>query len=237
MLLLRVGLVLALFLMTCTHVLGAEAARQTDEDAKLTRMEKIPDVIATARRTLARCSRVKVETAIMQTEGAIGFYSHEVFQLAGLEVGKGELGRKAAAVVEELKGYLEYLKKEVLPRSTDSWRIGSNRFVKKLDFELDAGISAEEVLADARREADKVESEMSVIARQLWGTLFPGMTIPADEVEGRRELIRRVLDALAADHSEVGSLVSDVRATAVAIKAFITAQDHSSSGTRPVPDH
>ena len=65
----------------------------------LARMEKIPDVIATARRTLARCSRVKVETAIMQTEGAIGFYSHEVFQLAGLEVGKGELGSKAAAVV------------------------------------------------------------------------------------------------------------------------------------------
>ena len=85
----------------------------------LARMEKIPDVIAVARRTPCPLPRVKVETAIMQTEGAIGFYSNELFQLAGLEVGKGDLGAKAAAVVTELKGYLEYLKKEELPRSTD----------------------------------------------------------------------------------------------------------------------
>ena len=56
-----------------------------------------------------------------------------------------------------------------------------------------------DVLADAGREADRVESEMSVIARQLWGTLFAGMTIPVDDVQGRRELIRRVLDVVAAD--------------------------------------
>ena len=58
-------------------------------------------------------------------------------------------------------------------RSTDSWRIGRDRFVKKLDLELDAGVSAEEALAEAQREADKVEIEMRVIARQLWGHFFP----------------------------------------------------------------
>ena len=187
------------------------------------RMDKIPEVIALARQTIANPPRVKVETAIMQTEGAIGFYSSGLFQLAGLEPGKGELDAKAGAIAAALRGYLAFLKNEVLPRSTDSWRIGRDRFVKKLDLELDAGVSAEEVLAEAQREADKVEIEMSVIARQLWGTLFPGVTIPVDDVRGRREMIRRVLDALAADHGEADTLVGDVRATAVAIKEFITA--------------
>ncbi|MGO9109681.1 MAG: DUF885 family protein, partial [Thermoguttaceae bacterium] len=49
------------------------------------RMDKIPEVIALARQTIASPPRVKVETAIMQTEGAIGFYSSGLFQLAGLE--------------------------------------------------------------------------------------------------------------------------------------------------------
>ena len=96
--------------------------------------------------------------------------------------------------------------------------------MKKLDLELDAGVSAEEVLTEAEREADNVEMAMSVIARQLWGTLFPGVTIPVDDVPGRREMIRRVLDALAANHGEAGTLVGDVRATAVAIREFITAK-------------
>ena len=47
-----------------------------------------------------------------------------------------------------------------------------------------------------RREADRVEREMAVIARQLWGTTFPGEPLPPDDADGRREMIRRVLDAV-----------------------------------------
>jgi uncharacterized protein (DUF885 family) len=187
------------------------------------RMEKIPQVIAIARQTIADPPRVKVETAIMQTEGAISFYSRDLFELAGPEADKKQLEARAGAISAALKDYLAFLRNEVLPRSNDSWRIGRERFVKKLDLELDAGIPADQVLAEAEREADQVEMSMSVIARQLWGTLFAAVPIPVDDVPGRREMIRRVLDALAADHGEASTLVSDIRATAVAIKKFISA--------------
>ena len=39
--------------------------------------------LRTARRTITNPPRVKVETAIRQTEGAIGFYTRELFTLAG----------------------------------------------------------------------------------------------------------------------------------------------------------
>ena len=48
------------------------------------------------------------------------------------------------------------------------WRIGPDLFARKLELELDAGLSAAEVLAEAEREATRVESEMAVIARQYW---------------------------------------------------------------------
>ena len=189
----------------------------------IARMEKVPGIAEIARSTLKASPRVKTETAIRQAEGAISFYESEIFTLAGEPVGKGILGERAKAIVEAIKRHLDFLKTEVLPKSNDSWRIGRELFVKKLDFELDAGpgLSADEVLAEAEREADRVHRELAVMARQAWGTTFPGKPLPPDDTEGRRQLIRQVLDAVAADHSTPQGLVEDVRGTVAEIKAFI----------------
>ncbi len=197
--------------------------RAVNLKAALARMAKIPEVLKLARKTIKNPPRVKVETSIRQTEGAIAFYTTEIFPLAGEPPGKGELGARAGAIVVALKDYLAFLKTEVLPRSTDAWRIGRELFVKKLDLELDAGISADEVLAEARREADRVELEMGVIARQLWGITFPGIPLPPGDLEGRRQMNRRVLDALGADHGTAETLVAEVRSTAAEVKEFIRA--------------
>ena len=125
-----------------------------------------------------------------------------------------------------------------MPRSTESWRIGPEKFARKLDLELDAGLTADEVLREAEAEASRVEREMAVIARQMWGTTFPGEPIPPDDAEGRRTMIRRVLAAVARDHGTPATLVADTRATVGTIKEFITAQDDPPPArARPVPVH
>ena len=60
---------------------------------------------------------MKVETAIKQTEGAIGFYADEVFKLAGEKPDHNELSLKAERIVAALNRYLEFLKADVLPRA------------------------------------------------------------------------------------------------------------------------
>jgi uncharacterized protein (DUF885 family) len=199
----------------------------------IARMARIPEVIQVARKTIAQPPRVKVETAIRQTEGAIGFYRDDLFKLAGVPPGAERLGEQAREVVAALQEYLSFLKTEVLPRSTDSWRIGPELFAQKLDRELDAGWTAVEVVESARREADRVETEMAVIARQLWGTLFPRTPCPPDDAQGRRELVRRVLDRLADDHGQADGLVAEIKAAALEIKDFIRQQ---SIVTLPEPD-
>ena len=106
--------------------------------------------------------------------------------LAGAPPGAGELAARAGEAIRALEGYLGFLEAEVLPRSTESWRIGPEKFARKLDLELDAGLTAAEVLREAEAEASRVEREMAVIARQMWGTTFPGEPIPPDDAEGRR---------------------------------------------------
>ncbi|WP_165249199.1 DUF885 domain-containing protein [Paludisphaera soli] len=195
--------------------------REVNRRNALRRMEEIPRVLETARREIGVSPRVKVETAIRQAEGAVSFYKKDLFLLAGEQPGEGEFAVPAAKVVEALGAHLAFLRDEVLPRSDESWRIGRDKFVKKLDFELDAGLSADEVLAEAESEAGRVEIEMAVLARQLWATYFPGEVVPVDDDAGRRAMIRRVLARIGDDHGTAETLVEDVRATVQEIREFI----------------
>ena len=187
----------------------------------LARMAIVPKIVESARSTIKNPPRVKTETAIRQTQGAIAFYSDDIYSLSGSPRGQGELADKAATIVKGLESHLKFLKEEVLPRSTDNWRVGRDLFVKKLELELDSGISADDVLAEALSEAERVEREMAVIARQLWGTTFPGAVVPTDDPAGRREMTRRVLSALSKNHGAPETLVKDARGTVTAIKDFI----------------
>ena len=149
-------------------------------------MDKIPGVIATARQTIGKPPRVKVETAIRQTEGAIGFYTDELFTLAGEPPGRGRArARRPTRSSAALKDYLGVPRERgaapVRPTPGGSATRSSR---KKLELELDAGLTADEVLAEAEREARRVEREMDVIARQLWGTTLPRRADPARRRRG-----------------------------------------------------
>ena len=204
----------------------------------LARMEKIPGVVEIARRTIKKPPRVKVETAIRQTEGAISFYKTDLFTLAGQPPGQGELAARAHAIVAVLEDYLVFLRTQVLPRADADWRIGRDLFRKKLDLELDAGLSAEEVLDDAEREAARVETEMGVVARQLWGSLFPGVALPPDDADGRRAMIQRVLDA-PGGRSRTGRLACRrCSGRRDPDQGFHQSSRHPAAArARPVPDH
>ena len=46
------------------------------------------------------------------------------------------LAEKATPIVSALLHHLDFLKNEVLPRSSADWRIGADRFGHKLDLEI-----------------------------------------------------------------------------------------------------
>jgi uncharacterized protein (DUF885 family) len=199
--------------------------RATNVQNCVARMALIPRVVETARKTLRNPPRVFVETAIKQNRGAIAFYSADIFRLAEETPQLSEPGKAAKPVVESLQAFQKFLEEEQLPRAAGDWRIGKEKFARKLELELDAGISADEVLRDAEAEAARVEHEMYVIARQLWSGLFPGKALPPDDGDGRRTAIRLVLAELAKTHGKPDELVRDAQATVDEIKRFITSAD------------
>ena len=185
------------------------------------RIEQIPKVVAAAKAGLKTPPKALTEIAIRRNLGAIAFYEKEVYQIAGELPGSEPLATPCREAVAALKDYQKWLETELLPKSTGDWRLGKEKFAKKLELELDAGLTADEVVSIAEAEADRVELEMWYVAKQLWAKLFPGTPAPPDVPAGRRAAIKAVLDELGKDHGKPETFVDDARRTVDKIKAFI----------------
>lgn len=198
---------------------------ETNVANAIARMGQIPKTMAAARENLKQPPRVHTETAIRQNRGAIGFFENDIFEYAKGTRQLDALKSAAQATVEALKQHQEYLEKVLLPRAQGEWRLGKDRFYQKLDLTLDAGISADQVLADAEREFARVQTEMYVIARQLWSRYYPGLALPPDDERGRILTVQRVLEAVSYDHCQPEELTQEVRNTVAEIKTFISTHD------------
>ena len=120
-----------------------------------------------------------------------------------------------------LKEYQTFLEGPARSRAEDNWRIGRAKFAKKFELETDAGITAEENLANAKAEFARVQTELYVVARQLWPKYFPNVNLPPDDANGRRETIMKAVNAVSQEHGDAANLVADARATVETIKSFI----------------
>jgi uncharacterized protein (DUF885 family) len=223
------------YLTESVYLLLTQSTLPKDTNVKnaLARMALVPKIVEVARSTIKNPPKVKLETAIRQTKGAIGFYTDDIYTLTGLPKTDKVLSERAGAIVKALESHQAFLETDVLPRATENWRIGREKFEKKFALDLDAGITPDEAYAEAQAEATQVEAEMAMLARLLWATMFPSEAIPPDDAEGRRAMTAKVLARIGEDHSTPESLVSDARATVEDIKTFITARKIL---TLPEPD-
>jgi uncharacterized protein (DUF885 family) len=191
----------------------------------LARMALIPRVVDAARENLRNPPRVCLETAIRQNQGAIGFYERDLFQFAGKTPQLAALKSAAARVADCLRDYQKFLEQDLLPQANGQWRLGKDRFYRKLELELDPGLNADQVLADAQAEFERVQREMWVIARQLWSRYFPRQALPPDDAPGRRAAVQQVLRCISQDHGKSETLLRDVRRAVREIRRFIAERD------------
>lgn len=191
----------------------------------IARMRHIPRIVAVAKSTLNNPPRPVLETAILQNRGAIAFYEKGLFELVGSTPQLEQLKQVARPVVQELQAYQEFLEKQLLPQAGGQWRLGKDKFARKLELVLDLGWDAERVLQEAQREFARVQQDMALVARQLWSRYFPGKPLPPDDEAGRRGLIAAVTQAVSQEHGEPETLIVDARATVSRIQDFIRTKD------------
>ena len=165
------------------------------------RMEAIPQVIDQAKANLRHPPRVHTETAIEQTQGAITFVREGLAPLLDqapqLKTEIAPLQEKTAKALED---YKKWLQENLLKRSDGDFRIGPEKFRKKLRFALASDLSMEEIMKRAQSDLQQTQAAIYETALPLYKKYFP----KADEktLADKHKVTAGVLDKLADQHPD-----------------------------------
>jgi uncharacterized protein (DUF885 family) len=174
------------------------------------RLEKIPGVIAQAKANLKNPPRVYTETAIEQTQGAISLIKEGLNEtLDKAPKAKAQLGPAQEKAMAALNDYKAWLQNDLLPRSTGDFRIGADKFRKKLRFALASDMSMEDLMKAARADLEQTQKAIYETALPLYKKYFPN----ADQatLDDRKKVTTAVLDKLAEQHPSDQTIVEDTQ--------------------------
>jgi uncharacterized protein (DUF885 family) len=197
------------------------------------RLEKIPAVIAQAKANLKNPPQVYTETAIDQTQGAISLIKEGLNEtLDKAPKAKADLAPLQEKTMAALEDYKTWLKNDLLPRSTGDFRIGADKFRKKLRFALASDMSMEDLMKAARTDLEQTQKAIYETALPLYKKQFPN----ADEatLADRKKVTAAVLDKLAEQRPNDSTIVGYSKTVLKEATDFVKSKNLVSVPSTPV---
>ncbi len=186
------------------------------------RMEKIPRVISQAKANLQHPPRIHTETAIEQTQGAINLVRQEMAPLLDQAPQKdlAPLQEKTATALEE---YKRWLQNDLLARSNGNFRLGAEKYRKKLHFALASDLSMEEIMKRAQTNLQQTQIAIYETALPLYKKHFPNTD--AATLADKHKVTAAVLDKLAEQHPNDATVVSFAKTVVTEATSFVKQHD------------
>jgi uncharacterized protein (DUF885 family) len=197
------------------------------------RLEKIPGAIAQAKANLQHPPRIHTETAIEQTQGAINLVRTELAplldQASQMKKDLAPLQEKTAAALED---YKKWLRNDLLPRSDGDFRLGGQKYRKKLHFALASDLPMEEILKRAKADLEQTQAAIYETALPLYRKYFPN----ADQQSfaDKHKVTAAVLDKLAEQHPNDGAVVDYAKKVVTEATDFVKRHDVVSVPNMPL---
>src|SRR5215472_9812931 len=170
------------------------------------RMESIPRAIGQAKANLQHPPHVHTETAIEQTQGAISLVRDGLAPLLDqtpqIKKDLALLQEKTAAALED---YKKWLQSDLLPRSDGNFRLGSEKYRKKLHFALASDLSMEEIMQRAKTNLQQTQTAIYETALPLYKKYFPNAD--SATLADKHTVTAAVLDKLAQQHPNDATVV------------------------------
>jgi uncharacterized protein (DUF885 family) len=184
------------------------------------RMDGIPNVIKQAEANLVHPPRVHTETAIEQIQGAINLVRNGLDPL----LNQAPQLRKDLAPIQEktakaLEDYKKWLQEDLLKRSDGDFRLGAEKFRKKLRFALASDLSMEEIRKRADADLEQTQAAIYETALPLYKKYFP----KADEkaLADKHSVTAAVLNRLAQEHQDDNTVVGYAQKVVGEATAFV----------------
>jgi uncharacterized protein (DUF885 family) len=184
------------------------------------RLAAVPEALAAARSVISgRMPRVHLETGLSQfagTQQLIGAELARVLGEAGDGVVPGDLAASRAAALDAIAEHCRWLEQQLAEGSGSEGsseggfrdpRIGAELFGRKLQLTLESAATPEALLSRALADLEETTGQITETA----GRLGVGARAGGEAGLGRGELVRQVLDSLAADAPDDSTILGLVR--------------------------
>jgi uncharacterized protein (DUF885 family) len=194
----------------------------------VSRLRGLPAALDAAREMLASggprpVSRFHTEKAVALMVGVADLARSAVDEAGQLddEDLRAEVAAAADAAAAAVDEFIAWMKDELLPNAQGDFRLGPELYAAKFRHALKSNVAPEELERRALAAYDEVRGEMVRLARQLWPEWMADAPAPDDDGTA----VRRVLDAIGADHPSESELLDYCRAENERIEAFVAERD------------
>ena len=198
------------------------------------RMKSIPAVLAAAKANLRNPPRIHTETAILQNGGTLGLIQGELNMfLDQVPELKAEFAPVRSEAVKAIEEYGAWLNDELLPRSNGDFRIGEQKYRRKLRFALESDLTKEEILASGEKDLKEAQEAMYQTALPFYKSFFPRST-DQKVLSDRKKVVTAVLDKLAEAHPTNATIVEKAREALKSATDFVHERNLVTVPTDPI---
>ena len=145
----------------------AERARRV-----ASKLRQVPRLVQAARDNVKECPGIFVKVGLETWRGALKFIESDLprafSSLDDLHI-LGDLADTSTEAAAAIKGYIEFLETDLAPRAKASFRLGREKFERKLKLDEGLSLSADRLLAIAERELHLVQEEFRSVAGKMNG--------------------------------------------------------------------
>ncbi len=188
------------------------------------KMAYVPAYYEAAKKNIKDPTAEHIQLGIDQNIGGASVFStdlDEALKKSKLsDEKKKEIKARAAEALKAITDYASWLK-QLDNKQARSFRIGSELFKKKFEFDIMSGYSADQIYEKAVQHKKELHDKMITITKELWPKYLKDKKIPDDNLSAIREMI----DALSAKHVKPDSFQAAIEKQIPELVAFINKKD------------
>jgi uncharacterized protein (DUF885 family) len=193
----------------------------------LKRIANIPAYYDAARNSISNPTREHTQLAVAQGPGVLAVLGelNKVAQASILTPTEKQLYTRridaARTAVEAYTVWLSELDKTMATTGARSFRIGRDLYEQKFAYDIQAGVTAEQMYQKALAAREELLTRMNSLSDELWDKTMGATAKPAD----RSEKIGMVIDKLSSNHVARQDFVPEIKRQIPILQQWVTSHN------------
>jgi hypothetical protein len=188
------------------------------------KMKNIPAYYEAAKMYIKNPTLEHTQLAVEQNLGGLSVFETDLNDaLAKSKLSESEkqsILEKSKLAVNSIKNYADWLQK-LDNKTPRSFRLGSDLYAKKFNFDIQSAYSAEQMFDKAVTHKKELHEEMFVLANRLWAKYMGSAPKPTDHLE----LIKQVIDKISLQHNTPEKFQSEIEKQIPELTAYVKEKD------------